>query len=185
MNQTVGKDLSWVSEEPFAWQGVEVLDAPIHIVIQSELIANEEQFGSSKDPRSATAMMPPIVGEETMTQGTTGLLIHHTQASQLSSGAAMDHYIEGGAETTITSESSADVARLTVTTLLKPGERIRLVKFIAYGWSSKRSRAALHDQVLAALSSAKLSGWDGLFAEQQAYLDKFWHVAPIEIDGDA
>ncbi len=163
---------------------VEVFDAPIHIVIQSELIANEEQFGSSKDPRSATVMMPPIVGEEHMTRGTTGLLIHHTQASQLRIGAAMDHYIEGGAETTITSESSADVARLTVTTLLKPGERIRLVKFIAYGWSSKRSRAALHDQVLAALSSAKLSGWDGLFAEQQAYLDQFWHGASIEIDGD-
>jgi alpha,alpha-trehalose phosphorylase len=71
-----------------------------------------------------------------------------------------------------------------VTALLKPGERIRIVKFVAYGWSSVRSRAALHDQVLAALSSAKLFGWDGLLAEQRAYLDRFWDTALVEIEGD-
>src|SRR5215469_13333974 len=86
--------------------------------------------------------------------------------------------------TTVTSECSADVTRLTVSTTLKPGERIRIVKFIAYGWSGRRSRAAIHDQVLAALSSAKLFGWDGLLAEQRAYLDRFWDTALVEIEGD-
>ena len=163
---------------------VEVLDAPSHIVLQSELVANEEQSGLGQDPRSATAITPPLVSEEHLAHDTIGLLIHHTQASQLRIGAAMDHSIEGGAETTIASESSPDVARLTIATLLKPGERIRLVKFIAYGWSSERSRSALHDQVRAALSSAKMFGWDGLLAEQRAYLDQLWHSASVEIDGD-
>ena len=164
---------------------VEVLEEPTHVVIQSELVANEEQSGSSQDPRSATAQTPPLVSEESLAQGTTGLLVHHTQLSNLRIGAAVDHSIEGTAETTATSECSADVVRLTVTALLKPGERIRIVKFIAYGWSSVRSRAALHDQVMAALSSAKLFGWDGLLAEQRAYLDHFWDTASVKIEGDS
>jgi alpha,alpha-trehalose phosphorylase len=163
---------------------VEILDAPAQVVIQSELVANEEQSGASKDPRSTTILTPPLVSEECLTQGTTGLLIHHTQISNLRIGAAVDHSIEGTAQTTTTSECTADVTRLTVTALLKPGERIRIVKFIAYGWSSERSRAALHDQVLAALSSAKLLGWDGLLVEQRAYLDRFWNTALVEIEGD-
>jgi len=68
---------------------------------------------------------------------------------------------------------------------LKPGEKLRVVKFIAYGWSSERSQPALHDQVAAALSAARWTGWDGLLAEQRAYLDDFWNNANIELEGDA
>ena len=163
---------------------VEMLEEPAHVVIQSELVANEQQSRSSKDPRSASVTTPPLISEQCLAQGTLGLLIHRTQISNLRIGAAVDHSIEGTVQTTTTSECSDDVTRLTVTALLKPGERLRIVKFIAYGWSSVRSRAALHDQVLAALSSAKLFGWDGLLAEQRAYLDRFWQTALVEIEGD-
>ena len=40
------------------------------------------------------------------------------------------------------------------------------------------------DQVDAALSAAKRSGWDGLRREQRDYLDDVWNRADIEIDGD-
>ena len=163
---------------------VEILEEPAYVVIQSELVANEEQSKLSTDPRSATVLMPPLISEESLVQGTTGLLIHRTQISNLRIGAAADHTIEGTVQTTTTTECTADVTRLTVSALLKPGDRIRIVKFIAYGWSSVRSRAAIHDQVLAALSSAKLFGWEGLLAEQRAYLDSFWEKALVEVDGD-
>jgi len=38
-----------------------------------------------------------------------------------------------------------------VSTTLEPGQRLRIVKFIAYGWSEVRSVPALRDQVAAAL----------------------------------
>jgi len=163
---------------------VEALEEPTHVVIQSELVANEEQSATGKDPRSANVQTPPLISEESLAQGTMGLLIHRTQHSNLRIGAAVDHCIEGNAQTTTTTECTADVTRLTVSTLLQPGERIRIVKFIAYGWSSLRSRAAMHDQVRAALSSANAFGWDGLLAEQRAYLDHFWDTASVEIEGD-
>jgi trehalose/maltose hydrolase-like predicted phosphorylase len=42
----------------------------------------------------------------------------------------------------------------------------------------------VHDQVLAALSAARLTGWEGMLAEQRAYLDDFWARADIELEGD-
>ena len=70
-------------------------------------------------------------------------------------------------------------------TELAPGEQLRIVKYIAYGWSSQRSRPALVDQVGGALAAAHLTGWDGLLAEQRDYLDEFWDGADVEVDGDA
>src|SRR5260370_27571579 len=41
------------------------------------------------------------------------------------------------------------------------------------------------DQIFGALSGAHLTGWEGLLAEQRAYLDEFWDGADVELDGDA
>jgi alpha,alpha-trehalose phosphorylase len=43
----------------------------------------------------------------------------------------------------------------------------------------------LHDQVVAALAAARLTGWDGLLAEQREYLDEFWAGADVDLEGDA
>jgi alpha,alpha-trehalose phosphorylase len=163
---------------------VEPLDAAVRVVVQSELVANEALPDQGRDPRTGIVTMSPLECEEHQAQGTRGLLVHHTRASGLRIGAAMDHHVEGPHETIIESESSPDVARVTITTRLKPGERLRIVKCIAYGWSSLRSRPAIHDQVRAALSAAQLTGWEGLLAEQRAYLDDFWACADVELEGD-
>ena len=87
--------------------------------------------------------------------------------------------------TDITTESKEDLGRVTVATELEPGQRLRLVKLLGYGWSSQRSLPSVRDQVEAALASARRSGWDGLVAGQRRYLDDFWDRADIEIEGDA
>jgi alpha,alpha-trehalose phosphorylase len=163
---------------------VEPVDQPARIVLQSELVANEPQPPQSHDPRAADVFTASFESEEHLAQGQRGLLIHHTRFSGLRIGAAMDHSIECPAKMVVESESTADVARITITARLQPGERLRIVKFVAYSWSSLRSRPAIHDQVMAALSAARLTGWEGLLAEQRAYLDDFWHQADVEVEGD-
>src|SRR6266446_1981175 len=165
---------------------VEALDAPVRVVVQSELVANEALPPQSKDPEVGAALESALESEEHETggaQGTGGLLIHHTRVSGLRIGAAMDHQIEGPPEMVVASESVPDIARVTIATRLAPGQRLRIVKFIAYGWSSLRSRPAIHDQIRAALSAARLTGWEGLLAEQRAYLDDFWGRANVELEG--
>ncbi|MBE3558292.1 MAG: glycoside hydrolase family 65 protein [Ktedonobacteraceae bacterium] len=163
---------------------VEAVDMPIRVVVQSELVANEALPTPEKDPRTGTVLASPLISEEHQARDTIGLLVHRTQASGLRVAAAMEHIIEGPAERVVEAESSADIARVSVAARLQPGERLRIVKFVAYGWSRRRSRSALHDQVDAAIAAARLTGWEGLLAEQRAYLEEFWSHADIEIEGD-
>jgi alpha,alpha-trehalose phosphorylase len=73
---------------------------------------------------------------------------------------------------------------VTVATALQPGQKLRVIKFVGYGWSADRSLPAVRDQVQAALTAARQAGWDGLLAEQRAFLDDFWDRADVEVDGD-
>ena len=164
---------------------IEPVDTPIRVVVQSELVANEEAPNIGSDPRAGAVTASPLVSDEHYTQGTGGLLIHHTRVSGLRVGAAMDHLVEGPEGVVVESESNEDIARVSIIAQLKPGERLRVIKFIAYGWSSQRSRPAIHDQVRAALFAARATGWEGLLAEQRAYLDDFWAGADVELEGDS
>jgi alpha,alpha-trehalose phosphorylase len=164
---------------------VEPIDGPISVAVQSELVANEQLPRFEGDPRVAAATESPLMAEEHFAQGTRLRLVHCTAGSVLRVGTAADHLVEGPESTHWTSESEPDVSRLTVTAELQPGQPLRLVKFVAYGWSGERSLPAVHDQVDGAVASAVSTGWDGLVDAQRAYLDRFWAGADVEVEGDA
>ena len=68
---------------------------------------------------------------------------------------------------------------------LEPGERLRVVKFLAYGWSSRAvpAGAARPGRRRAGRRRGSPAG-TGLLGEQRAYLDEFWDAADVEVDGD-
>jgi alpha,alpha-trehalose phosphorylase len=164
---------------------VEPLDGSARIAVQSELIANEQMPTVSADPRVAAALDNPLVSEYSHGDGTSVVLAHSTRVSGLRMGAIMDHKIDGptGVQTEV--RSFPDGGLVTAAVVLKPGEKLRVIKFVSYGWSHQRSLEAVRDQVYAALSAARATGWDGLLAEQRSYLDDFWDRADVEVDGDA
>ena len=164
---------------------VEPYGDPARIVVQSELVANEPVEETSDDPRAAAALRRPLRGEAHGHNGLRASLVHVTRASRLRIAAGMDHVMEGPNEIVTSAESERDLARVTVTTQLEPGQRLRIVKFMAYGWSSRRSLPALRDQVDAALAAVMHTGWEGLLRSQRAYLDDFWARADVELGGDA
>jgi alpha,alpha-trehalose phosphorylase len=163
---------------------VEPLDHPARISVQSELLANEELPAASGDPRMAAVLDKALVCEFHSADEARVVLVHRTPSSGMLIGAAMDHIIDGPDGVQIESRSYDDGGIVTATVALKPGQRLRVIKYVAYGWSQARSLTAVRDQVWAALSGARQSGWDGLLAEQRAYLDEFWKNADVEIDGD-
>jgi alpha,alpha-trehalose phosphorylase len=164
---------------------VEPLDGSAPVVVQSELVTNEPTPTTEKDPRAAAALAEPLRSEQFDSDAHGALLVHSTKASGLTLAAAMDHLIDGPPDTEASGEAYPDIARLTITATAAPGEPLRFVKFLAYGWSGQRTVPALRDQVAAAATGAVHTGWEGLLAEQKAYLDRFWDAADIEIDGDA
>jgi alpha,alpha-trehalose phosphorylase len=181
---------------------VEVFDQPALLVVQSELVANEQlPTIEYEDPRIEEALAKPLVAEMHRCDRRSAVLAHRTRRSNLLMAAAMGHEIDDAGDTDrvgetsagkidlggieVTSAASADIARTTFITRLHPGTTLRLVKYVAYGWSANRSLPAVRDQVGAALAAARYTGWDGLVAEQRTYLDDFWSSADIEIEGDA
>jgi alpha,alpha-trehalose phosphorylase len=168
---------------------VEPVDSKLRLVLQSEIVTNEELPQGGKDPRVAAALENPLVSEgfQCTNDGSPdrALLVHRTRVSGLRIAAGMSHVITGPDKMQTRNEAFPDLGRVTIATEVAPGERLNVVKYVGYGWSSGRSKSALTDQVVAALAGAHLTGWDGLLAEQRAYLDEFWEGADVEVDGDA
>ncbi len=164
---------------------VEPVDDGVDLVVQSELVANEPADGANQaDPRTSRAVAHPLVGEYHGHADTYGVLIHRTGGSGLRMAAAMQHHLEAPRGAALSAESGEDNARLTVSAHVPRGKRLRLVKFVAYGWSSVRSAPALRSQVEGALASGLDHGWEGLAAAQRRYLADFWRRSDVELQGD-
>lgn len=163
---------------------VEALDEEVRVTVQSELVANEDQPAPSDDPRVAALLVKPLEPVEHEVSERGASLMHRTRASGLMMAAAMDHLVEAPGRYQLSGDAGDDWARTTVVCALKRGEKLRIVKYITYGWSSLRSRPALHDQAAAAIAAARFTGWEGLLDSQRAYLDEFWDCADVEVDGD-
>jgi alpha,alpha-trehalose phosphorylase len=166
---------------------VEPVEGQLRLVAQSELVANEQLPDSGRDPRAAAALEQPLVSEEFVADNDgqcRAILVHSTRVSGLRMAAGMLHEIEGPTRMSLSSEAYPDVGRALIAAEVPLGEKLHITKYIGYGWSSTRSRPAVHDQVAAALALAKLTGWDQLLAEQRAFLDDFWAGADVEVMGD-
>ena len=163
---------------------VEAVDGPVRLTLQSELVANEVMPATSKDPRVAAALDAPLVAVEATAGENGATLVHRTRVSGLQMAAGMDNRVEAPGRVEVETHCAEDWARTTAVCTLQPGEQVRLVKHLAYGWSSLRSTPALRDQVAGALSGARFTGFEGLLAEQRAYLDEFWDAADVLVEGD-
>ena len=163
---------------------VEAPDELVRVTVQSELVANEDQPETSDDPRVAAVLDQPLEAVDHESSGERAMLMHRTRASGLMMAAAMDHEIDVPGRVEVSTEARPDLARTTVICGLRPGQKLRIVKYLAYGWSSLRSRPALRDQAAGAITGARYSGWQGLLDAQREYLDDFWDCADVEVEGD-
>ena len=165
---------------------VEAVGDDVRLVVQSELVANEATPAQSNDPRNAAALEAPLEAIDQATSEHAVVLAHQTRVSGLRMAAAMGHIVEGPRPDSVAVETHVDddCARLTAVCSLATGERLRIVKFLGYGWSAVRSQQALRDQVTGAVRAATLVGFEGIQREQRAYLDEFWDAADVEIEGD-
>ncbi|HUA28476.1 MAG TPA: glycosyl hydrolase family 65 protein [Streptosporangiaceae bacterium] len=163
---------------------VEPVEHSARIAVQSELLANEQLPVASNDPRVAAALESPLDSEYNNGSDLSAVLVHCTKRSQLRIGAAMDHLVDGPAEVLTECRVFTDGGVVTAAVVLEPGQKLTVTKFVAYGWSGTRSLPGVRDQVWAALTSARQTGWDGLLQEQRAYLKDFWDCADVQLDGD-
>jgi alpha,alpha-trehalose phosphorylase len=162
---------------------VEPLDGPVRIAVQSELLANEQLPSGTGDPRHGADLGQPLAQEFKSSRDRGTILTHSTKNSRLRIASAMDHLIDGP-DPRIETHVFDDGGAVTAAALVAPGQRLTMVKYVGYGWSGVRSLVGVRDQVWAAMTAARQTGWEGLLAEQRAFLDDFWDRADVQIDGD-
>jgi len=164
---------------------VEPLGEPARVVVQSELVANEPGPATDDgDPRGQRALGSPLVSEWYHALDNRMVLAHHTRVSNLRMAVSADHEIDCPPDVDTECVAYEDLARLTAAVDLKPGQRLIMIKYLGYGWSQSRSRAALVDQASGAVSEARHTGWDGLLASQREIFDQLWERGDVEVEGD-
>jgi len=170
---------------------VEAVSGDIRLVVQSELIANElgydDEFATAsglEDPRKSATLHDVLVPEEQFEHGDTVLLVHRTRRSHIRIAAAMAHAVDGPEGMEIDTDVVPNVGRVTIAADVPQGQKLRVLKFMAYGWSAHRSLPSVRAQALGALAEARHTGWAGLCDAQREYLDAFWQRADVEIEGD-
>lgn len=163
---------------------VEALDHPVRIAIQSNLQANKAGVSAAKDPRRGKALNDVLASQLYVDHGMRVVLGHETRTSRLKMASGMEHIIDFDGDLKTLTQTEADLGRVTLSAELQPGEKLRLVKLLAYHWSSQQSVEWLRDQVDASLESGLAEGFDGLAEAQRERLDAYWERANIEIEGD-
>jgi alpha,alpha-trehalose phosphorylase len=163
---------------------VEALEGPLRVALQSNLTANQPVRVERADPRAGRVLGPTLEGVLAVDHGLRVVLVHTTRRSGLTVAAGMEHLLTAPGPVETLTQTEADLGRVTMSVVLHPGEPVRLVKLLAYHWSSTQSAEWLRDQVDASLESALAQGFDGLAEAQRGFLDAFWGRADIELDGD-
>ncbi len=163
---------------------VEAVDGPVRIAIQSNLQANRGERTEASDPRRGRELGDVLLERLWRDHGARVVLGHQTKRSGLSMAAGMDHVVHHDGDISTLTQSEPDLGRFTLSAQLEPGRPLRLVKLIAYHWSSVQSVEWLRDQVDASLESGLAEGFGGLAAAQREALKRYWRWADIEVDGD-
>jgi alpha,alpha-trehalose phosphorylase len=117
---------------------VEPVDGQARIAVQSELLTNEQLPSADADPRVAAVLEDPLSGEYHDASGM-AVTLHRTKRSGLRVGAAMEHLIDCPAPVRVESRSFGDGGLVTAATVLAPGQKLRVVKFVAAVSSGRRN----------------------------------------------
>ncbi len=157
-------------------------------IVQSELVANE---ALPRELRDATRGSPRCWSARWRRSSRTSrergaVLVHRTRRSDLQMAAGMDHVVEA--------PGRVDVETAAVRGLGPHHGRLPAAagRAAAAGQAASPTagRACGPGRRCATRSSARstgarFSGFEGLLAEQRAYLDEFWDAADVEVEGDA
>jgi alpha,alpha-trehalose phosphorylase len=163
---------------------VEALEEPLRVALQSNLLANQQSSVGAADPRAAADLGAVLQSRLSVHDGLRVVLAHTARRSGLSVASGMEHVIDAPDSPLTRVESEPDLGRVTISAKLTPGQPLRLVKLLAYHWSSRQSIEWLRDQVDASLENALAKGFDGLTTAQRGHLDDYWAVADVELEGD-
>ena len=164
---------------------VTLLDDSAPVVLSSEVVYTPPGQSEDWDPRKTRSFEArPLVPARHESGGRRQILAHRTVRSDMRVACGVQHVVETSCPFEERSYISEDTARFVLTVDAKPGETIRLVKFITYHTSRSAAIGDLCDRAERTLDRARGRGFAAIETAQRSHLDGFWHRADFEITGD-
>ncbi|NLE96418.1 MAG: glycoside hydrolase family 65 protein [Propionibacterium sp.] len=163
---------------------VRALDGPAHVVVRSELVlgASPPEVDND-DPRVADALDHPFHMLDIHADDSGGSLTARTHRTGIGVAAAAQHVVTG--HRAMSTEAVSDDHVVTaVTADLDEGGLLRIDKVFSHVWSPETGADSLLEQARAVVDSGIDLGFDGIAAAQREELDRCWHIADVEVDGD-
>ncbi|GAA2175556.1 glycoside hydrolase family 65 protein [Arthrobacter parietis] len=162
---------------------VEAVDSAVQVVVRSDLAVNRTaRQVDNPDPRVGEALTQPFAPCFHRVYEVGGLLVHRTRGSRIGVAAMAQHDVQLPAGAHVSTSGSQDEVLTTVVADLEPGEKVAFVKYLTHTRSADDSPTDLAAQALAAMSDARSRGWEGLAADQRAFLNGFWDDSDVEVD---
>jgi alpha,alpha-trehalose phosphorylase len=162
---------------------VVALDAAVHIDISSELVTHGASEGSD-DPRRgkglAETVLEPIAAHAVEARA---LLHLATRRSGLELACGMDHDVEAPSPVTVETSALGDGARVAVSAELRPGERVRLRKYVAYHWGPEAPAGELLWRADRTLDRARRAGYGRIERAHARRVADFWRRSDVRIEG--
>ncbi|HXX68592.1 MAG TPA: beta-phosphoglucomutase family hydrolase [Polyangiaceae bacterium] len=164
---------------------VEPLDRAVSLTVSSELVVPEaaRNSGESMDPRRRRLDECALDLESSEITGDGVVCTFRTRQSGQSLACGMAHRAVVEAEYEHSVKQDPNIYRYLLSARLEPGQRIRLEKFLAYHYSSGRSRRELSFRTEQTLAQARRTGADAVRNEHERAVSNFWHSADVELVG--
>jgi len=188
---------------PFAYSSgaaiefcVTALNKPVRIGLQSSIDTTVHNLGAEDDPRvgSKFSSRPLIIEDLTSANGSIRFTASTRNSGLALAGVALHDCSVRGSETASLlsgeSRTAGGIGTVSWECVLDSGESILLRKYISYESGVKKDLAneggirTLAERAGKTAETLCSSGFDVLVAEQEQFLESFWNIASICVEGD-
>jgi alpha,alpha-trehalose phosphorylase len=162
---------------------VTAIDAEVRIAISSELVT----YGpgeASDDPRRGKGFAEKVCVPVAARAGEHRAVLQlATRNSGLELAVGMEHDIDSADPVSVDVSAEGDGAKLVVLADLRPGEPLRLSKYVAYHWAAKAPAGDLVARVDRTLDRAVRDGYDMVEFDHRRHVEEFWTRSDVELEG--
>jgi alpha,alpha-trehalose phosphorylase len=161
---------------------VTVENASAPVVISSEMRYQPEERDHGGDQRLGAGLRGRVLHPRlARSRDQRIVLAHATERSQLTLACGSDHQFETACPHTISTAHGEDDGQVTFLVDARPGEPIRLVKYLAYHSSPRASAEEVCQRSERVLDRAMRDGFEALEESQRRQAEHFWSRSDVEL----
>ncbi len=162
---------------------VTVLNAQAHLVISSEMWANQPNIlTDSNDPRQRRVAVGRVLHPRSNYGSDCRIVLcHATEKSRLALTCATDHKLETSCEQSYKLTHTEDFGQVAFVVEALPNCPVQLSKFIVYHTSQTASSQELCERTEWTMDRIMVGGFQGLLTAQEHSLNDFWRRSDVRV----